>query len=773
MGCVGAAFDMTERRASAARLASSEARLAEAQRLAHIGSFEWDIARNVVTWSDELHRIYGLEPGRFGSTWDAFIERVHPDDLDDTRSDRLRRVPEREAVRVRPPDPPRGRLVRTLHTRGDVVADERGTPVRVVGSCLDMTEMKESIRKLEHAVSRWEATIGATAEGILVVDLEGKITAVNQRFLSLWRIPTDGARQRNHLQLLESVLDQLEDPPAFLSRVREIYANPEQESLDLFRFTEGRLFERQSLPQRIGNEIVGRVWSFRDVTERERLFRRALFLADAARLLASLDVEPALDSVAHIAVPFLGDGCAIDLLGDGGPRRLLTVSRDPTQPINPELHRSVVAGHSMIYPVGPRSYMAVPLLVKGALVGAITFAASPSRRYTPDDLELAEELARRAALSVENARLYRGAQEALRARDEFLSIAAHEIRGPITSMHMAVQGIQKGKIQPAAMSKVLDIIQREDRRLARFVDELLDLGRIRGGRMHFTYEQVDLSDVVREATARVGAELAQSGSSLSVTTEGRSVGQWDKFRLDQVVTNLLSNAIKFGLGKPIAVSVKAHDARVSLVVKDHGIGISPDMHQRIFLPFERAVAVRHYGGLGLGLFIARTVVHDLGGKICSRAARMPARPSRSSCRREEPMTEASSSLMVVDDDEDIRDMTKLLLEGEGYSVATAADGLDAWQHLKAGESPSLILLDLMMPGMDGEQFLHTLRASSRATIPVVVMSGHNAAAVKARELKANGCLTKPIELDVLLETVRRFVVAAAREPTARGPDDAS
>jgi PAS domain S-box-containing protein len=613
VGCVGAAFDVTEQRATAERLARSEARLAEAQRVAHVGSFEWDVAPDVMTWSDELHRIHGLEPGGFRGTFEAFCERIHPDDLAHTKTvvfDAYRHGRRFEYdYRIVRADG----SVRTLHTRGDVVPDERGAPARLVGSCWDVTEMRESVRKLEHAVSRWEAALDATAEGILVVDLEGRISAVNQRFVHLWRIPDHATRQRDHLKLLEPAMDQLEDAPAFLRRVREIYAHPELESFDVVRFSDGRLFERQSIPQRIGDAIVGRVWSIRDVTERERLLRRALFLADATRLLASLDVEPALDSVAHIAVPFLGDGCAVDLLGDGGPRRLLAVSRDPTQPIHPELHRSVLAGHSAIYGVGERSYMATPLLVKGALVGAITFSASASRRYTPEDLELAEELARRAALSVENARLYRGAQEALQARDEFLSIAAHEIRGPVTSMHMAVQGILSGKFSPSP--RVLEIIQREDRRLARFVDELLDIGRIRGGRMQFTYEEVDLSAVVRDAAAGASAELARSGSSLSITIEAQCVGHWDRFRLEQVVANLLSNAIKFGLGKPIAVSVTAHDGRASLTVKDQGIGITPDMHQRIFLPFERAVAVRHYGGLGLGLFIARTVVDGLGGRI--------------------------------------------------------------------------------------------------------------------------------------------------------------
>ena len=129
--------------------------------------------------------------------------------------------------------------------------------------------------------------------------------------------------------------------------------------------------------------------------------------------------------------------------------------------------------------------------------------------------------------------------------------------------------------------------------------------------------------------------------------------------------------------------------------------------------------------------------------------------------------------MVVDDDEDIREMAKLLLESEGHRVTTAADGLDAWRQLEAGESPSLILLDLMMPRMDGEQFLHTLRASARASIPVVIMSGHSAASAVARELEANACLTKPIELEDLLEMVRRFVRAEAPSTPAHRPDGAS
>jgi PAS domain S-box-containing protein len=614
-GCIAAAFDITEQRATQERLARSEALLAQAQRVAHIGSFEWNIASNEVTWSDELHRIYGVEPGRFAGTFEASLERVHPDDLERTKGALF------DTLRMAAPFVYEHRIVRSdgdirvVHTRGDVVRDKDGQVLRMVGCSWDVTELREAMDDLERARSLLEATVDATADGLLVVDRNGTVTTYNQRFLALWRIPPDLACQRDDEKLLAYACEQLESPDQFLRGTRDLYSHPERESFDVVHFKDGRVFERFSRPQRIGEQILGRVWSFRDVTERERLLRRALFMSDATRLLSSLDVEPALDSVAHLAVPFLGDGCAIDLLGNGHPRRLLFVSRDDASSVRPELHSSIMSGHSAIYSMGTRSCMAVPLMVKNAVAGAMTFIGPPMHRYGKPDLDLAETLAGRAALSVENANLYRKAQQALQARDEFLTIAAHEIRGPLTSVHMAVQGLLKGSADPSATPKLLEIIEREDRRLAGFVDELLTLGKIQSGQIYFTFEDVDLGDIVREAASSLAAELARSGSTLSITTSGRPIGHWDKYGLSQVVTNLLSNAIKFGEGKPITVTVKEQHGLTTVEVQDHGIGIPPEMLARIFKPFERAVSVRNYGGLGLGLFIACTIVEGLGGAL--------------------------------------------------------------------------------------------------------------------------------------------------------------
>jgi len=181
-------------------------------------------------------------------------------------------------------------------------------------------------------------------------------------------------------------------------------------------------------------------------------------------------------------------------------------------------------------------------------------------------------------------------------------------------MRLAVQMIQQGT-SPDALAKALDVIRREDRRLGRFVDELLDLGRIRAGQLHFTFEEVDFDEVVQEATSRLRSELTRSGSPLSISTEGRTVGQWDRFRLNQVVTNLLTNAIKFGLGKPIEIRLNRGQESVTLKVRDNGIGIPEDKQEQVFQPFERAVSARHYGGLGLGLHIVRTIVSGLGGNV--------------------------------------------------------------------------------------------------------------------------------------------------------------
>jgi signal transduction histidine kinase len=538
---------------------------------------------------------------------------VHADDRDRVREalfDAVRHLaPFEYDHRVVRPDGD----VRVLHTVGAGVGDQ-GSPRRLVGSCWDVTVHHATTERLRHSVSLLEATLDATADGILVVDAERRVTAHNRRFLEMWRVPASLASGSDNV-LLSRVSELLEDPAGFREGVRQLYDAPAREGFDVLRFKDGRVFERYSRPQRIGSRIVGRVWSFRDVSEREHLVQRSTFLADAARLLASLDADKALQDVARLAVPYLGRQCIIDVQRDGTWHRLFGAPEDGSPVPPPDLHPRVADGHSIRYAAGSRSIVAVPLLSRDAVIGAITAVAGPGRIYDGKDLTLLEELASRMALSLDNARLFEGARHAVASRDEFLSIAAHEIRGPLTSIHLAVQALLRNSLSGDGARAALETIQREDRRVGRFVDDLLDLGRMRSGQLHLALEEVDLGTIVRDVISHLAGDFAQAGSDATVTTSGELVGHWDPVRLEQVVTNLVSNAIKFGEGKPIDVTAEGAHGRARLRVTDHGIGIAADRLARIFDRFERAVDARHYGGLGLGLHIAKTIVNGLGGTL--------------------------------------------------------------------------------------------------------------------------------------------------------------
>jgi signal transduction histidine kinase len=153
------------------------------------------------------------------------------------------------------------------------------------------------------------------------------------------------------------------------------------------------------------------------------------------------------------------------------------------------------------------------------------------------------------------------------------------------------------------------------RRLSQLMDELLDVSRISSGRFSLHVEPVDLGALVRETAARFEPEVLRLGGRLEVEAPERVEGRWDRQRLEQVVTNLLSNALKYGDGKPVQVRVAKVGTSARLVVRDEGIGIARDALRRIFGKFERAVSERHYGGLGLGLYITRQIVDALGGTI--------------------------------------------------------------------------------------------------------------------------------------------------------------
>jgi PAS domain S-box-containing protein len=224
-------------------------------------------------------------------------------------------------------------------------------------------------------------------------------------------------------------------------------------------------------------------------------------------------------------------------------------------------------------------------------------------------------------------------RHAVQARDEFLSIASHELKTPLTSLQLQIENLNRNiarRAQPgAAPSPATDKIQNggqaaseQVRRLAHLVDLLLDVSRINSGRLRFDYNDLDFGQIVHDIVDRwrpiangVGADLVLSRSVADGGASLDLAGTWDRLRLEQILNNLISNAVKYGPGKPIRVRITADPTSVRLEVSDHGIGIKPEDTERIFERFERAVSSRNYGGLGLGLWITHEIVTGLGGAI--------------------------------------------------------------------------------------------------------------------------------------------------------------
>jgi signal transduction histidine kinase len=273
-----------------------------------------------------------------------------------------------------------------------------------------------------------------------------------------------------------------------------------------------------------------------------------------------------------------------------------------------------------------RSMVTVPLRHGERTLGALTlFYADSGRRHADEDVALIEELARRAAMAVENARLYSEAQAAIRARDEFLSIASHELRNPVAGMKGAAQMLrrdeQRGTLDGKQIDRSVWIIEQTANRLATLTEDLLDVSRLQQGVLPLRPQVTDLAALVQSVVTRLqeGGSAHQLVPDLTCSPCPLVI---DPDRVEQVLDNLLGNAIKYSPdGGEIHVALSAQDEGILLSVRDAGIGLPAGVSERIFEPFGRAANAvgRNIQGLGLGLYICRQVTEQHGGRLWAKS----------------------------------------------------------------------------------------------------------------------------------------------------------
>ena len=396
----------------------------------------------------------------------------------------------------------------------------------------------------------------------------------------------------------------------------------------------------------------------KDVTERKQAEENLAFLAEASATLASsLDYQTTLDAVARLAIPHIADWCTVDIFDEKGGLHLVSVAHiDPekvkwarelreTNPVNmaapsglPQVLRT---GRPELYPLitdemlqattssehelelsrtlGLTSVIIVPIRSAGRPIGGISLITTESRRrYTEADLDMAEELGSRASLAIDNARLYKEAQDAVRIRDEFISIASHELRTPITSLKVYTQVMRKRfrREDDAMTSGQLERMEAQIDKLAKLITDLLDVSKIETGRLEYRSAPFDIESLVREIVDQL--RLSTETHEIDVEGEGPVTIAGDADRIGQIITNLLTNAIKYSpKADRVLVRVEPRGETVAVSVQDFGIGIDPRHQAEVFERFYRVTGPdeRTYPGLGIGLYIAREIARRHGGDV--------------------------------------------------------------------------------------------------------------------------------------------------------------
>jgi PAS domain S-box-containing protein len=515
----------------ASELESERARLSLGQRVGKIGTFDRDVLTGQVIWTPDLEALYGYEPGELQDPGRDWLSMVHPDDRATVRDSIAHSMSDRQPIHIE------FRIMRKDGSVGSILADgmvlyrDDGSPRRVIGVNVDITERKQ-------------------AEDNLV------------------------------------------------------------------------------------------------------------FLSNASALLStSLDYETTLNTVANLAVPNVGDWCSIEMLDAEGELQSVAVAhKDPekvewARELRAQTPTDMSAlqglplvlrtGKSELYPLitdqmlramtldereyslanslGMTSAMIVPIWSRGMPIGGITFVTTESRRrYSETDLAMAEELASRASLAIDNARLYQQAQTALTLRDEFISIASHELKTPVTSLKVYAQMVGRQAQRKGDVATALQLSKMENQvdKLTKLISNLLDVSKIEAGKLEYVTETFDLVELVREVAE--SPKAIDETHVVAVEASEPIVLSADRDRIGQVILNLITNAIKYSPdAERVEIRLIQEGATATVAVRDFGIGIDPRFHNHVFDRFFQVAdpQERTFPGLGMGLYISREIARRHGGDI--------------------------------------------------------------------------------------------------------------------------------------------------------------
>jgi len=772
---ISMAKDTTERKEADRLLKEKDKWLKESQRIGRIGSYNINLKEWTWTSSEIFDEILGIN-GDFEKNMDNWLKLIHPDHLEEmgayfnevvignreafNREYKIKRHNTGEE--------------RWIWSHGEINYSDSGEPENMIGTVQDITERKFSEYQFEKSLSLVKATLESTADGILVVNSDGKIVEYNQRFAEMWNIPEHILVSHSDEKAINYILKQLEDPQQFIDKVTELYAETEATSFDTLSFKDGRIFERYSQPLRMNQKSVGRVWSFRDITERKRIEQNL----KETQLLLKSTIESATDIIilaidkSYCYLNFnhthwLTMKLVYDVEIAVGMNLWDCIrSEEDIQKIKPNYERALQGeSHSQTEHFGDgeggfyETFYNPIINDKNEIIGATAFSINITERKKAE-----AELIQAKELAEENDRL----------KTAFLHNISHEIRTPMNSILGFSELLCEEAISTEERRKYTSLITQSGEHLLSIITDIINIATIESGQVKINQREVNLKRITDNLISQFQREAEQKKLELrqSIPSELQELSLLtDEVKLIQILTNLVGNALKFTQHGYIEFGYRLAGMFIEFHIKDTGAGIPEELQEKIFERFQQADSniSKEHGGAGLGLAISKAYIELLGGQIW-----LQSEPKKGSVFRftipyihPEIVAENEAGNTVSDTPTDVS--TILVVEDEEYSFLLLKSMLpefrlvhttqltDALHIIQANPNINIVFTDIKLVE-DGIDLIKKIKAF-RPQMPVIAMTtyGQKKRWNKIQSIGFDEYIKRPFRKDDIKNCVAKFI----------------
>jgi PAS domain S-box-containing protein len=813
--------DITERREAERALREREADLHRAQAVAKTGSWRLDVRRDILRWSDETYRIFGIPLGT-PLSYTSFLAVIHPDDREmvDTAW--------REALAARSGYEVEHRIVvggqvKWIRERAELEFNAEGELLGGFGMAQDITQRKAIEETLRQREEQLRLVLSASQVGWWHWDLQSGTMTGDERAREFLGIEAD---QPPSLERFIEVLHP-DDRELSQRQLATLLARPGEYQLE-FRvvrpdgeirwiLARGRSYHDDAgRPLRAMGVVI-------DITDQKRTEERRALLAEVtARLLSADQPQAIVESLCRRVMVQLNCHAFFNYLVDEPSDRLRLnayagippetaqriewldqgvavcgcAARDGCRIVAEHIQTTADPRADLVRSFGIQAYACHPLTNEGRVIGTLSFGSRAKPVFSDDELLLMKTVAEQVALAMQRARLLeslachaRAADAANRAKSEFLANMSHEIRTPMTAILGFADLLLEPGNSPDESREYLGIIRENGRVLLQLINDILDLSRIEAERMAIEKAVCSPRGVVEEVISllRVRAQAKQLQLRAEFVPHVPPVIFTDPIRLRQILVNLVGNAVKFTELGEVVVRVwcdrSETGATLHFAVTDTGIGIPADALPHIFRPFTQADMshTRRFGGSGLGLTISQRLAERLGGAIA--VASTPGAgstftltidpgpldqllPPPSSVTpqgpQRTPQVQLAGRVLLAEDVAASVRLVRAMLQRVGVEIEVAENGLAACQKccesMAQGRPYDLVLMDIQMPEMDGLEASRRLRAAGWQG-PIVALTA-NAMQGDREKCLAAGCdgyLSKPLDRDALLQAAVQYL----------------